>query len=385
MSILSVEGWLQNKINAGRNHPAYAHYLNTRAYVLSILSRNDSPSVSHYWQEELAGFEYLFDASPLIIQNLRHHCYHITGIRNYEYRRHHNHRAGAFKQKLRDLQALDSNQRLFVGESSALGGFGFPIDGQLINIDTLKFYEFLIGLQQAGFLAPFEKIPTSTSNRPVVLEIGSGWGGFAYQFKTLFPQSTYVLVDLPGTLLFSITYLKTLFPDARFLELTEGPVYLDRDTMNAYDFIVVPHLMWQELQMEQLDLALNMISFQEMTSEQVEGYVSRLATELECPRFYSLNRDVSAHNTELTSVSGIIKRYYQTQPIQVLARPYTQLEDKPTKVPKKFSWGRRLKNSLRDIFSPHRRLRIQTKSTGDLSSEKNKLAYRHLACLRQEH
>ena len=51
--------------------------------------------------------------------------------------------------------------------------------------------------------------------RKLVWEIGAGWGGFAYQFKTLFPDVTYVIVDLPELFLFSATYLMTLFPEAK--------------------------------------------------------------------------------------------------------------------------------------------------------------------------
>ena len=47
------------------------------------------------------------------------------------------------------------------------------------------------------------------------LEIGAGWGGFAYQFKTLFPKTTYVVVDFPELFLFSASYLVTVFPEAK--------------------------------------------------------------------------------------------------------------------------------------------------------------------------
>jgi hypothetical protein len=39
-------------------------------------------------------------------------------------------------------------------------------------------------------------------------------GGFRYQVKILFPNTTYVIVDLPMMMLFSATYLKMAFPDA---------------------------------------------------------------------------------------------------------------------------------------------------------------------------
>ena len=41
---------------------------------------------SQYWAEELDQIDYLIDASPLIVRKLRHHAFHITGIRPYDYR-----------------------------------------------------------------------------------------------------------------------------------------------------------------------------------------------------------------------------------------------------------------------------------------------------------
>jgi hypothetical protein len=72
---------------------------------------------------------------------------------------------------------------LLVPELPLLGGFGFTIDGDLYNLDTLKFYECLIALQKAGLLGD---LTAEQNDRKIVVEIGGGWGGFAYQLKTLF-------------------------------------------------------------------------------------------------------------------------------------------------------------------------------------------------------
>jgi putative sugar O-methyltransferase len=99
---------------------------------------------------------------------------------------------------------------LLVPESPALGGFGYDFDGRLFNVDTIKFFEVLAGMRRSGVLASF-----GGSDRRMAWEIGAGWGGFAYQFKTLFPNITYVISDLPDLFLFSAVYLMTVFPEAR--------------------------------------------------------------------------------------------------------------------------------------------------------------------------
>lgn len=289
---------------------AYQNYLQVREAVFQMIAHapkagESLPSV--YWSEELSGMDYMLDASPLIIKKLRHHCYHLTGARDYDYRPHHAHKASLLESKLETLRALES-KGLFVAESPELGGFGYNIGGKLVNADTLRFYESLITLEKSGFLKQFR----DNRERKIILEIGAGWGGFAYQVKTLFPNLTYVIVDLPGSILFSATYLKTVFPDARTLLMTDIADFSLSDGVAQYDFIFIPHYLWPALNLRAPNLAVNMASFQEMTTAQVESYVKKLHS-LRCPVIYSINRDHSKNNPELTTVSSILGRYYDLE------------------------------------------------------------------------
>lgn len=305
-----------------RQSPAYENYLRAREHVMAMVSQQPNLA-SEYWEEELAGFDYLFDASPLIISKLREHSYHVTGLLSYEYRAHHSHQQPRFAKKLAMLRELDP-RGLFIPEAPELGGFGHDVDGQLVNIDTLKFYEVLIALDKAGLLAPY--LGEQPEQR-LVLEIGAGWGGFAYQFKTLCPNATYIIVDLPPTILFSATYLTTLFPDAKVAFGDELDLSNPQD-FSAYDFVFLPHYTFEQLQLPQLNLAINMVSFQEMTTEQVEGYARHLA-KMGCTHLYSLNRDRSKHNRQLSAVSTILQQFYEMRPIEVLDIAYNLLERKP--------------------------------------------------------
>lgn len=318
-----IRSQLREKIEAARQSAAYLSYLEVRERVLDMLDeaqgeQGDAPS--DYWEEELEGFDYILDASPLVIGKLREHCYHLTGLRSNEYRRHHTHRRQLFATKLQALRALDADN-LLVPEAAALGGFGFEIEGRLVNLDTLKYYECLIAMKRAGLLEGFS---AQDEQRRVVLEIGGGWGALSYQFKTLFPAACYVIVDLPQTLIFSATYLRTLFPESRaFIYGDNGIKGLPED-YESYDFIFLPHFAFPRARLAGIDLAINTVSFQEMTSEQVRAYARRLA-ELGCPSLYSLNRDRSPHNAQLSAVSDILKSYYQLEEVPVLDVPYTTL------------------------------------------------------------
>ena len=194
------------------------------------------------------------------------------------------------------------------------------IDGRLFNIDTLKFFEVLIALEKGAVLQEFR----GNTDRRLVWEIGAGWGGFPYQFKSLCPNVTYVISDFPELFLFSATYLMTAFPNARVAFWGEEPTDRLFDRWRDLDFIFLPNASLGELRPERLDLTINMVSFQEMTDAQVAAYVER-AFALKCPFLYSLNRDKSAYNPEISSVSEIISRHYWPREISVLPVPYQKM------------------------------------------------------------
>jgi len=302
----------------------YINYLKVRDNVLAMMAlpTKDDSIPSSYWSEELEGFDYMLDASPLIVRKLREHCYHITGLRSYEYRHHHAHKARAFANKLEALRGEDKND-LFLPEERELGGFGHNIDGQLVNIDTLKFYESLIAMDHGELLQNLQS-QVSNGKRPIVVEIGGGWGGFGYQIKKIVPEITYVIIDLPQTLLFSATYLKTLFPQAVVFMYGESDLDDAMTNLERYDFVFLPHYFVDDHQLPRIDLAVNMISFQEMTTGQVSGYIKWL-WESECPQVYSYNRGRSPHNSQLSNVPDLLRYGYGLQEINVLPVPYTVL------------------------------------------------------------
>jgi len=300
---------------------AFETYLRVRDEVFGMQEERDGrgpEEPSRYWAEELEQIDYLADASPLVVRKLRHHAFQITGVRPYDYRG-----AGEqqtyFERRLRALVALAGDDALLVGEHPALGGFGFVIDGKRHNLDTLKFFEVLVGMRQAGALEVF-----GTRERRTVLEIGAGWGGFAYQFKTLFPNTTYVIVDFPELFLFSATYLMTVFPQASVRFWRPGG---DAFTWNEVDFVFVPARYADALGQARLDLLVNLVSFQEMTTRQVETYAG-LAAAAGCSTLYSLNRERSAYNDELDSVSAILSRWYELREVSLLGSGYLKATKK---------------------------------------------------------
>ena len=335
---------LEERIAALRAAPAFRNYTYTRDRVLEMRAQvAAAPEYrpSAYWQEELAAFEYMLDASPLVIEKLRQHTHWITGLRAYDYRSQKTRAKAKFEEKLKALIDVGAPD-LLVPEWPELGGFGFIVDGRLFNIDTLKFFEVLIALDKGAVLQEFR----GNTDRRLVWEIGAGWGGFAYHFKSLCPNVTYVISDFPELFLFSATYLMTAFPNATVAFWGEEPADRLFARWRDLDFIFLPNTSLAELKPERLDLTINMVSFQEMTDAQVAAYVER-AFDLKCPFLYSLNRDKSAYNPEISSVSEIISARYWPREVSVLPVPYQKMMgDTPSAIDYKHLIGwRRVKVS----------------------------------------
>jgi hypothetical protein len=311
----------RDRVAAMRDSIAFRNYSRARDRALEMRAAGEASGEyrpSGYWREELRRLEYLLDASPLVVDTLREHTFHVTGLRVYDYRVQRRRYREQLAEKLRELRRVAA-PGLFVPEWPALGGFGFEIDGELVNVDTLKFFEVLIALEKGAVLQEFR----GNADRRLVWEIGAGWGGFAYQFKTLCPNVTYLITDLPELFVLSATYLTTAFPEAKVCFWGEEPIERTFEHWRDYDFIFMPHTALPALTPDRLDLAINMVSFQEMTQEQVTNYVSR-AHALNCRLLYSLNRDRSQYNPELESVSAIVSRFYWPHEVPVLDVPYTK-------------------------------------------------------------
>jgi len=134
---------------------------------------------------------------------------------------------------------------------------------------------------------------------------------------------TFVISDFPELFLYSATYVMTAFQGAKVAFWGEEPIERIFDRWQELDFIFLPNTSLAEMKPPRLDLTINMVSFQEMTDAQVDAYVAK-AHALNCPFVYSLNRDKSAYNPEIESVSEIISRYYWPREIEVLPVPYTK-------------------------------------------------------------
>jgi hypothetical protein len=291
---------------------AYERYVNVREWASEIRDSNDDAlALSPSEQRTRDALAHLWQATPATIAKLRHSCEPISGSRASDYEPP----SAALKKRVR--RGVASMRRwagddLLVSEPAALGGFGCSVGtgpGRY-NADTVKFFNTLVALRDAAVLGAFERSTT----RGLVWEIGGGWGGFAYQFKTICPNVTYVITGLPELLLVSAVYLMTLAPEARVRfhrATTAGELWRNWEDV---DFVFAPETALAQCRPPRLDLTLDLAVLSEMTPPRVRTHV-RTAYEFGSRYFYSLRADGGWGDDATSLVRRAIERWYWPHPV----------------------------------------------------------------------
>lgn len=127
-------------------------------------------------------------------------------------------------------------------------------------------------------------------SRKTVLELGGGYGGFSRIFKSLHPDTTYIIVDLPNSLCYSAAFLNLNFPNARHLLVTpETATDVTTETVDQYDFVYVPTGLEQPFLDLPIDLFLNVYSFGEIPNKEIERWFERINGAANIKSIYLLN------------------------------------------------------------------------------------------------
>jgi len=263
---------------------AYDDYLLVRESARRMRDGEDR-AVYGYTERErstIAGLAPLWNATAETIARLRRACEPLSDVRAADYATESSDLAMRLKRELSMLRRQGA-QDLFVQERRALGGFGFEKHGELYNEDTLTFFKALVALHDGAVLQAYR----TSRERRLVWEIGGGWGGFACQLKTLFPNVTYLITGLPDAFLVSAVYLKALFPDARCRFFTDAPPADLFHHWEEIDFIFAPESAVSSLRPPRLDLTMDIATLGQMGVERVRAHVQR-AFDLGCRYFYSL-------------------------------------------------------------------------------------------------
>lgn len=142
--------------------------------------------------------------------------------------------------------------------------YGHWIDGVIVHPNTFfnhyrgRFVQKLLG----------------NIKRPVIGEIGGGYGGFAYYALKFMPGCCYLNFDLPENLLISSYYLSLAYPELR-IHLYAGKEDM-QSLINNYDVILMPQYALPWLPERSVDLFINTISLSEMSYPTICEYLKQV-------------------------------------------------------------------------------------------------------------
>ena len=171
---------------------------------------------------------------------------------------------------------------------------GTLVDGHLIapNCIYSDFY--------ARLLANFVSGP-----RPLIAELGGGYGRLFYFLTRQLPDLAYIGVDLPEILCCASYYLMLAFPDKRFLLYGEADV--TTDSLAAYDVVLQPSFQISQLPDRSCDLFINENSLGVIPPDASRYYVQEMCRAAEA--IWHRNHEVRRNPFEDGSTSLINCEY----------------------------------------------------------------------------
>jgi hypothetical protein len=196
--------------------------------------------------------------------------------------------------------------RFLIPETDTLGTWSVMVSDELHSEDSIKFSLAAAALYDGAVLTAIQ----SASRRPLVWEIGGGWGGFARHFKTLCPGATYLITASPARLLVSAVYVMAAFPEARCRFHLESASSDTWEGWEQLDFVFASDTALETLHPPRPGLTIDLGELLTMTPARATAHVRR-AYEWGSPYFYSLLPTLVAGGPPWQA----IERWYWPQPI----------------------------------------------------------------------
>jgi hypothetical protein len=147
--------------------------------------------------------------------------------------------------------------------------------------------------------------------RPVIGEVGGGYGRLIYHLSRHLKEFCYLDFDLPETLCCASYFLLKAFPERRFLLYGESEGELTEAQLRSYDFILLPAFEISKLPDRRVDLFLNENSLGDMPED-----IARLFTGEICRTSNALwHRNHEAWRNRFTDGrTSLINREYPISP-----------------------------------------------------------------------
>ncbi len=202
------------------------------------------------------------------------------------------------------LETLGVDKILRKHDASQTPGnpFVYLHKGCVFNTRWLR-YAYFVFLAQKYLKQDINESP----RRFVSLDLGCNFGGFSYFFKSEFPKTTQILVDLPDQIVLADYFLRNKFKDAKiatYLDIRKLEK-IDRQFVEKFDFVLIPITQYDKLMPDVADMYTNFDSLGEMMRPWFEYYMKSAAFKgvkifMTTNRFVSSPAHEPTHGNDLT-------------------------------------------------------------------------------------
>jgi SAM-dependent methyltransferase len=276
---------------------------------------------SAFWSDFCSYSDYMLELPDESFSKLRLHTYHLTSD---NYQTYYFEDAEDFA-RAKDLKSLTGGipADLVLNEPEDGIGLRYP-NGRFVSVDIIRYQKVVNTLYRQGVIA--ELSGRAKAQRVIVLEVGGGYGGLAHHLSRIVPRMTYVIVDLPETLLFSAAYLALHNPAKGLYVYDKGDfeTAVHPGGIEGFDFVLIPNYRLDALKQMRFDLAINVASFQEMREEEVARYLEFIR-ETSRGVLYSWNQDAQPRNRELSDLSRMLRERFSITELVERERPRQRL------------------------------------------------------------
>jgi putative sugar O-methyltransferase len=196
----------------------------------------------------------------------------------------------------------------FIEEPELGQGDTVTVNGRQVSIDLLQSID--------EFYRLVEVMGWKRDDRVTFCEIGAGYGRLAHVVLSAMPNARFLIFDLPESLLLSQYYLTTLFPDAPALLYPDSAEAADAQERwnTARIAFGLPHQL-KTLTRGSVDAVINIYSFMEMSTPQVDAYFG--AIEKLDPRALFIKQH--KHEVNILERSLLTTKGYPVRPSWKLA------------------------------------------------------------------
>ena len=297
-----------------------------RTSVKAMLADHDPRRCEHtssdvpIWTDVSKVFHYVMNLSVEDFLLIRLHTSLITGEFLFRYWHTYPPLAPDSFAKVTGYKALteDVPKEYWIGEPPLLNidiPVGVNYNGKIINKNISRYQSCISNLYHMGILENLLK----SKDKRIIVETGGGYGGLAHHIgQVLGQKATYIIIDLPVMLMFSVSYL-ILNNHNKDIYIYNSNTFTNDFIENKifdYDYLLLPPDALSLLQkLKDVSLVINMMSFQEMTQSQIEEY-AKFGCSVLSGYLYSNNIDRHPLNNHLgsTNVTEILDKYFDLFP-----------------------------------------------------------------------